>query len=93
VLLTLADILKLPQATEMLNVVRRFRHSFKYDGHQQVTAQTAKDARFWATPSLKWNAYGLGSAGILSPFRPQLFSLLADGQVTWTYSGYSFGRR
>jgi hypothetical protein len=50
--------LKLPQATEVLNVMRRFRHSFKYDGNQQVTAQTAKDARFWAnriaTETFRW---------------------------------------
>lgn len=50
--------MKLPQATEVLNVMRRFRHSFKYDGNQQVTAQTAKDARFWAnriaTETFRW---------------------------------------
>ena len=38
--------------------MRRFRHSFKYDGNQQVTAQTAKDARFWAnriaTETFRW---------------------------------------
>lgn len=69
VLLTMVDILRLPQATEMLNVMRRFRHSFKYDGNQQVTAQTAKDVRFWA------NRITTETYGWFEKNRPNVFKM------------------
>lgn len=52
----MVDILQMPQASDMLNVMRKFRHSFKYDGNQLVNEKTFKDSQHWAKRILEETA-------------------------------------